>query len=215
MKYILSALVLVLLSPLSAQADYFVWKDAHSDIKLTYPDTWAQTSPYEPDTIIRVEAPGTDMAECKIRVREDRRFLVYPQRYRAAVQEFAYSEDFWNDYLASYDNVIMHRLDNGAGLGNAFASLITASYMTNHPLKGVHKTSLALAGLYRDKAVVYECSARAEAFNNDARVAFLHENAEPRLDWLELTFLRHTHTAHTHTHTLTQPGGSPADAPTD
>lgn len=166
MKHIFFILAFALFTPLTAQADYYVWKDAHSDIKLTYPDTWAQTSPYEPDTIVRVEAPGTDMAECKIRVREDRRFLVYPQRYRAAIQEMAYSEDFWNDYLASYDNVIMHRLDNGAGLGNAFASLMTASYMSNHPLKGIHKTSIALAGLYRDKAVIYECSARAEAFNN-------------------------------------------------
>ena len=95
MKHIFFILAFALFTPLTAQADYYVWKDAHSDIKLTYPDTWAQTSPYEPDTIVRVEAPGTDMAECKIRVREDRRFLVYPQRYLALLPALSEATQPW------------------------------------------------------------------------------------------------------------------------
>ena len=156
---------LIALFPLTSQADYFVWKDAKTGASLSYPDTWREALNYEPDTILRLQAPGQDQAECRLKAREDGRFKVYPQNYRAAIQEQAYSEDFWNDYLASYDNVIIHNMSDGAGLGQAFASHVTASYITSHPLKNQHKTSIAAAGLYGDTAFIYECSSVAQAFS--------------------------------------------------
>lgn len=163
MKYlVLTAFVLFFASP--SQAEYFVWKDADTGVLLSYPDTWRQALDYAADERLVIEAPGTDQARCSVKAREDRRFLVYPQRYRAAIQEQAYSEDFWNDYLASYDNVVIHNMQDGTGLGQAFASMVTASYITAHPLKNQHKTSIASAGLYGDTAFIYECSALAQAF---------------------------------------------------
>ncbi len=158
----LTVLLIVLAFPV--RAEYFVWKDAAHGVSLSYPDTWRQALDYTADELLVIEAPGADQAKCSVKAREDRRFLVYPQNYRAAIQEEAYSEDFWNDYLASYNNVIIHNMTDGAGLGQAFASHVTASYMTAHPLKNQHKTSIAAAGLYGDTTFIYECSALAQAF---------------------------------------------------
>ncbi|MGE4313304.1 MAG: hypothetical protein AB7E85_03410 [Pseudobdellovibrionaceae bacterium] len=155
---------LICATPLVARADYFVWKDAKSGVSLSYPDTWRQINNYAPDDVLTIAAPGNDQAQCRVRVRDDGRFKIYPQRYQAAVQREAYSLEFWNEYLASYHDVMLHEVTDGAGLGQAFASMVKASYVTTHPMKNEIKTAIAAAGLYYDKAYILDCSSLAPAF---------------------------------------------------
>ena len=164
MKYTVLFIVALLIS-LPARADYFVWEDAETGVSFSYPDSWRQVSNYTPDDVVTIMAPGDDAAMCRIRAREDRRWLVYPQRFRAAIQREAYSEEFWNNYLASYDDILIYSMTDGAGLGEAFASIVTASYVTNYPMKNLYKTSFAAAGLYGENVFIFDCSSKSEAFN--------------------------------------------------
>ena len=162
MRFILCAFLLFLSFP--AQADYFVWEDNGTRLSFAFPDTWRQVSTYAPDEIVRLAAPGDDLAQCVIRARSDKRFDVYPQRFSAAIQRAAYSGDFWTGYLASYNNVIIHSMDESTGLGRAFGSTVKASYLTAHPAKDLLKTSLASAGFYEGTGYIFECAALGESY---------------------------------------------------
>ena len=61
---------------------------------------------------------------------EDRRFVIYPNRYRDEVRDTNFTNDFWTDYTASYDNVNVIRQQNEAGLGQGYASMTLISFVT-------------------------------------------------------------------------------------
>src|SRR5688572_10187132 len=80
----------------SAQAEVFYWQDAHTKMTVTVPDTWRLTSNQMPNDQLTVLAPGAnEYAMCRLRADKDRRFLIYPQRYSAAIQRKNFSKDFW------------------------------------------------------------------------------------------------------------------------
>jgi hypothetical protein len=159
--------VFLLLFAVPARADIFVWEDPESGLSLSFPDTWSVLNNMEPDDVITIKAPSaSDEAVCRIKVRDDGRFLIYPPRYDSAAQRTAYSVDFWKSYLRGrYDNVIIHRVRDKAGLGRGHASYMLASFVTPGEYASL-KSAIGFAALYNDKAYVVECSSFAGAFNN-------------------------------------------------
>ena len=167
------AFVLMTIQPGTARADYFVWKDAHIRLSLSFPDTWQQVNNADPDDILTIMAPsGRGQAQCRIRVRADRRHIIYPSRFGWAIQKIDYSMGFWDDYLQEYTDPSISMMHDGAGFGRAFGSYVEASYQGIVPGPEMSRKMLGFASLYYDKAYILECSAHRDAFDQ-WRTSFL------------------------------------------
>lgn len=148
-----------------ARADYFVWEDAKSGLTVSYPDTWAMTNTRQPDDVLVLAAPSQgDDAVCRIRVRDDRRFLIYPPHMDQDVQAVAVSENFWNDYLNEYDNVNLYGHTDAAGLGKGYGSFAVTGYQGGFTGPKAERRGIAVAALYFGKIYVADCSSTATSF---------------------------------------------------
>ncbi len=156
-----------------AKADVFYVEDQTNRFSITFPDTWAISSNQKPDDKLTILGPGeNDFAVCRVRVRQDRRFLIYPRKFASNVQKVAYSRDFWNRYLGEYDNVSVDSFREPAGLGKGFGSFTEASYTTAEG-SVVRKRGVMFASLYHDKAYIVDCSAEESVYSK-WRPAFLN-----------------------------------------
>jgi len=155
-----------------AQAEQFFYEDKVERFTMTFPDTWARINNQKADDQITIAGPGAGhYATCRVRVRKDRRFVIFPGKFDSDVQKVAYSREFWNDYLGDYDNVVVDTFKDGAGLGLGYASMAEASYETAEgPL--VRKRGLMFAALYHDNLYVADCSSEETVFQK-WRPAFL------------------------------------------
>ncbi len=155
----------VLAFSLPARAEIFQWQDPVSKVSLTVPDTWRMVHGQKPDDVVTFYAPGADdHASCRMRVRKDRRFMIYPVRFSDEVQRTAYNAGkFWDDYLAEFDGYKIHEMWDNAGLGRGFGTYAEASFVTSAGPK-MQKRGVMFASLYRDKAYILECSAEAHAY---------------------------------------------------
>jgi hypothetical protein len=169
MKFILFAFTLITTFVFvlgSAKADYFVWQDAHVRVSLTFPDTWQQVNNADPDDALTIMAPsGRALSQCRLRVRDDKRHVIYPPRYNWAVQKIDYSMGFWDQYLREYSDSRVHILHDGAGLGRGFSSYVETSYSGAVPGPMMDRKSLAFVSMYYDKIYVLECSSHRDAFD--------------------------------------------------
>ncbi len=157
---------IVLTSAAPAKADYFVWQDPQSGASLTFPDTWKRLSTRKPDELVRLAGPDTQgQPICRLRARADNRFTVYPVWLSDAVQQFAYSKDFWEEYTGEFDNVQFHSIEDHKGIGKAFASRAVVSYTPVNPDPFIQRTAIMFAGVYFDEAYVFDCSSEVSAFN--------------------------------------------------
>ncbi len=149
----------------TARADYFVWQDPKSGLILTYPDTWAMVNQTQPDEVFAVMAPSSDGDDpvCRVRVRDDKRFLVYPPHLGREVQTISYSRAFWEEYLGEYDNFAIYG-NNDAGLGRGYGSYAVAGYDGTILSPNTKRRGIMVASLYFDKAYIVDCSARVGAF---------------------------------------------------
>ena len=150
-----------------ARADVFVWQDPETGLFVSFPDTWKVLNNQQPDTVFTIRAPGElDEAVCRIRVRQDRRYLIYPPRYARSAQRQAYSQDFWDAYLTGeYNRYTVKEMNELAGLGRGFASMALASFTQQEANIEVDKGGLMFAALYHDKAYIVECSAYIAAYD--------------------------------------------------
>ena len=130
------------------QAESFFYEDRDEKFTLTFPDTWKRLTNQKPDDQITIAAPGVnDYATCRVRVRKDRRYVIYPGKFDSDIQKVAYSRDFWNGYLGEYDDVVVDTFKDHSGLGSGYASMAEATYDTAEgPL--VHKRGIMFATLY-------------------------------------------------------------------
>ncbi len=168
-SFVLSALtILISIGFVSqAKADYFVWKDPESGVSLSFPDTWKQVSNADANDVITVMAPsGRAHASCRVRANADERYMVYPPKFSPSVQKISYSYDFWNKYLAEYDDAEIFDLYDGAGLGRGFASYAIADYESAVQGPHMHRRAILFATLYHDTAYVLECSSHVDAFKD-------------------------------------------------
>jgi hypothetical protein len=155
--------LLVTASP--AKADYSIWADSETGISLSYPDTWRQQVNFQADDLVTLAAPTRgDDAQCKVKAREERRYMVYPVSLSNAVQREAVSKRFWQEYLASYNNVTVAFIEDGAGFGRGYGSILSASFTMSYPQTGKPRSGIAAATLYRDHVYILECTSDPEAF---------------------------------------------------
>ncbi len=159
----------------AAKADYNVWTDAKTGATVTFPDTWKQVTNEWPVDVITLSVPsGDDKAMCRLRAEEDKRFVIYPNRYRKDIRDLYFSKEFWDKYTAAYDNVNVIRHQDNAGLGQGFSSMTLVSY-TTPPTTSFDVTKqnnvqdragvMAVTN-YGDKVYVAECSAYFPSYNN-------------------------------------------------
>lgn len=167
-KFILSLSVLLLGAAAfhaPAKAEIFYWEDAQTHMSFTYPDRWHVRHNQRPDDIYTVGAPGqNNHANCRLRVREDKRFAVFPEYLSSQVARINYNRNFWEEYLGEYDNVEIHTVYPDAGMGRGFGSYAEASYTTALGPK-MDKRALMFVSLYNNKAYIVECSAQAQSYH--------------------------------------------------
>jgi hypothetical protein len=143
-----------------------MWRDGETQLSLTFQDTWRQIHNQQPDDIFTVAAPGDNAyATCRVRVREDGRFKIYPRKYAANVQHVAYSMPFWEQYVGEFGAAEINGVWDDAGLGDGYASFADVSFVTPGTPK-VQKRGLMFATVYNDKAYIAECSSETGAYGD-------------------------------------------------
>lgn len=148
----------------NAKAEIFRWQDPKTGVSLNFPDRWARVHNQQPDTMITIAAPShDDQATCKMRAREDRRFLVYPREYAANIQKLNFSTKFWEDYLGEYDDYVIESVQDNAALGRGFGSYAEASYTALTGTKSRMKALMFVAN-YGGETYIFECAAVQEVF---------------------------------------------------
>lgn len=166
LKTLLAACVLSVAAH-EARADYYVWRDAVTGLSLSFPDDWRMVSNADPDDVVTIMPPsGRGHAECRVRVRADGRYKVYPPRFDWAIQKVDFSFDFWGRYLGEYDDAEILSVQNGAGLGRGFAGYAVATYKSPVPGPYMNRQGLMFATLYHDNVYILECSAHEDAFTD-------------------------------------------------
>lgn len=156
------------LSISSAQADVFTWKDDLTGVSVTFPDRWRVTHNQKADDILTISAPqfagDEDYAGCRIRVRDDRRFAIYPARFGDEIQRQNFGALFLERYLAEFNDTAINHFQNNAGIGRAPAMFADVSFETALPPK-MGKRGIVFAGLYANQVHIVECSAREDRFS--------------------------------------------------
>lgn len=148
-----------------ALADYYLWQDPKSGLTVTFPDTWKTQNNRNPDDVLSISAPSAgDDPTCKIKVSEDRRYMIYPARYGKAVQRDAVSLPFWKSYMAHYDDYTIDRVYDGGGLGRWHASYATGSYLKRDGTVFQQRRAIMFASLYNDTVYIVECSTLNHAY---------------------------------------------------
>lgn len=165
LKSFLIGAVLCAATVSSAKAEIFYIEDQVNRFSVSFPDLWAVVNDQKPDDKLTVAAPGANShATCRVRVREDRRFLIYPRKFASPIQHLHYSQDFWNAYFGEYNDVNVDVFKDDAGLGRGFASYAEASYTTaDGPI--VRKRGIMFATLYRDRAYIVDCAAEESVYD--------------------------------------------------
>lgn len=166
LKTLALAVVLASVAGSPASADVFFWRDAGTNLSVTYVDTWRQINNQKPDDIFTVAAPGdNEFATCRVRVREDRRFVIYPRRDAAAIQRQNYSREFWDGYVGEFAGATINGVWDNAGLGDGFASFADVSFI---PAVGpkAQMRGLMFATVYNGKAYIAECSSEASVYGD-------------------------------------------------
>lgn len=155
-----------------ARAEIFFVEDQDDRFSVSFPDLWKKVSNQKPDDKLTIIAPGVnDHAGCRVRVRGDRRFVIFPDKFNDDIQKVAFSREFWDDYLGEYNDIEVEFFKDEAGLGFGHASMIDASYeTTGGPI--VRKRGIMFASLYHDQLYVVECSSE-ESLHSKWRRSFL------------------------------------------
>lgn len=146
-----------------AKADYGVWTDAKTGLTISFPDTWKQVNNELPTDVITFSVPSGDAeASCKISSEEDKRFLIYPTKYRADIRDKNFAMNFWEKYATHYDAVKMIRYADNAGLGQGFSSMALVSFLTPmtspEASDSVDRGGIMAVTNYGDKVYVANCS---------------------------------------------------------
>ena len=148
----------------SAQAEVFFVEDKNDRFTMTIPDLWKKIGNQKADDKLTVVGPGENgFVNCRVRVRDDRRYVIFPNKFGSAIQKVSFSKKFWNNYLGEYDDVTVDAFKDEAALGRGHASMVEVSYDTAEgPL--VRKRGLVLASLYYDKLYIVDCSTEASVY---------------------------------------------------
>lgn len=152
-------------APITANAEIFYVEDQGNRFSISFPDTWAKTSNQKPDDKLTIAAQGeNEFVECRVRVRNEERYLIYPDKLAAQVQRQYVSQDFWKLYLGEYNEVEVNAFKDDSGLGAGHASMVEASYETADSTI-VRKKALMFASSYGSNIYVVECSSEETVYD--------------------------------------------------
>jgi hypothetical protein len=158
--------LLLCLVAVPAFANSFVWKDKESGLTVAFPDRWHVVHNQKADDILTIQAPGeNNFATCRLRVREDGRFKIYPRRFDANIQRSFFSNDFWSDYLGEYSGAVIQRVMDGQGLADGVAGRVDFVTIDETGPK-VLKRGFALASFRGDALSILECSSDYQVFES-------------------------------------------------
>ena len=161
------AFAAVMAFPVIANADVFVWKSQEKDVALAFPDRWSIVGNIAEDEILRIAAPAVtgraEDARCRLRVKDDKRFMMHPVSHSRAIQREHFSEDFWNEYSGEFKNYQLNHVQDNAGLGHGFASYADITYEDFGQPRMIRR-GIAFATLYQNQLHVFECSSEIGAF---------------------------------------------------
>lgn len=162
---VLTVFVLVFSTiPTVAQAEIFFIEDQDDRFTITFPDLWKKVGNQKPDDKLTILGPdGNNHLICRVRVRPDRRFVIFPHQFDDEIQRIAVSAEFWKNYLGEYNAVYVEEFKDGAGLGRGYAGLVEATYETDSSVP-VKKKGIMLASLYHDQLYVVDCSAEESVY---------------------------------------------------
>ena len=164
LRSFLTVLTVLGLSISSASAHEFYWQDDGTKLSLSFPDSWRMVHDQKADDVLTIVAPSDGaFPMCRMRVREDRRSVIYPARFSPNIQRINYSRDFWEDYIGEFRAARLDEVQDNAGLGRGFGSYAHMSFISDAGPR-MKRRGLALASIYRDKAFILECSAEASTF---------------------------------------------------
>lgn len=153
------------LSPQLAKADYFVWADEKSGLSASFPDTWKIIANRLPNDVLTVALPsGDDKAQCVLRADTDKRFIIYPNRYRKDIQRVEFSKPFWDKYNANYQNVQILGYGDETGLGKGYASTEMITYTTPPDEPFENRAAIMSVTNYYDKTFMAECSSTQNSY---------------------------------------------------
>lgn len=157
--------IVVLAMPSLAKADYFLWQDDKTGLTMSFPDTWKMQNNANVNTILTIGGPSDNgQPVCRVDVRPDKRFMIFPVRYNDAVQKVAVSKPFWEKYLGQYDGFDLGGVYDNAGLGRGNASYAVAAYKSHLGNVMQQRRAVMFASLYGDKLYVVECSSLAHEY---------------------------------------------------
>lgn len=172
-RFFIAVVFAFLIAVPQAYADYNVWRDVHSGMSFSFPDTWDIVSNADDNDVVTVMPPsGRAQATCRVRNDKDKRYLIYPPRHSAAIQKLDFSADFWDRYLAEFTNPNVVHVYDGAGLGRGFASYAEADYTSAVEGPEMKRRAIMFVSLYNGDLFVLECSSHQDAYE-EWRDAFL------------------------------------------
>lgn len=176
---------------LPAQADVITWKDQRSGASVSYPDTWRSINNQKPDDVLTIAAPiGQDsheQAQCRLRVREDQRFAIYPARFDNAIQRLHVSRDFWVTYAGEFQDTRIDVIQDDAKLGRGAAGYAQMTFEPDNQKETgfrVTKRAIIYASQYQNNLYIFECSAQEVSFHEDpARWEAIFRNIASTVDF--------------------------------
>lgn len=180
MRFIFKSLAIIAMSvtvlasvPHTTKAAAFVIEDNDDGFTVAFPDSWAKVQNQKSDDKLTIAGPGeNNLASCRVRVRDDKRFMIYPsQKFADDIQKVGFSKEFWQNYLGEYDDVEIDAFRDGAGLGRGHASMIETSYTTAEGTIA-KKRGMMFATLYGNRVYIVDCSSE-ETFYDKWRPDFL------------------------------------------
>ena len=89
----------------TASADTYVYHDPDYDFSASFADTWRKQTPDTATTRLRVSpVTGVDMVSCRVKVEDDGRALIYPERYMDEAVPLILNEEYWDRELGQFEN---------------------------------------------------------------------------------------------------------------
>lgn len=170
-KHVLYAITVIcaglcLMAQNQAHANFNVWQDDVTGLVLSYPDTWRTGLNQQPDDIFTIHGPSADgMPSCRVRVRDDKRFQIYPPELSPSVQRVGYSAEFWGDYLTEFADPVVYQMRDYVGFGKGVGSQAVASFRSSIPGKDMRRKAMIFAANYYDRLYLFECTVAYHAYD--------------------------------------------------
>lgn len=158
----LFVLSFLLLLPLSAKADVFVYEDPDYDFKIMFPDDWRRMVASGEERFKIRPMHGEDKVSCAINVVKDGRLTIYPKKYMQTAVALTLDDSFWKyDVLPDYTNYKVMTFYAPAGLGQGYATSLQWVWHDGvDPMR-----AMSTAAIYGDMLYRFTCMATVAAFD--------------------------------------------------